>query len=535
MICIFKCPNCGSQMGFLPETQMLFCETCESEMPVSDYNEDDITFEGNLLSDDGEFDDIEELECPSCGSRIITENASNVMIKCGYCGSGLAKIGSRGKNLMPEVVIPLSITLRQAQDHVISWWLSHQSMPNLDMAKMKMEFQDMYIPVWLYDVDTVSVVNAKVEHDDMRINVDMSKGGYKSVKGSDWGRSYADYGSSLMRDVRMDKGRGINFSAPFDHGPEITDSTYTMGRIGEKTNISTVLKILESSFQKIPFLASTHFSTDKFHGIEPYNYYQLKKFKSAYLSGHMAENYELSYEEILPHATIQIKKYALSQCYEHIEGTVFDGKIVKVLEEKVTSYPYAVYYALLPVWICTYYYRGKQHKLYINGQTGKVDGEIFFGSSIYPKDVLAYGISSIFAWMNVTVFADSLTGSPFIAIIFILYLIFRFGKKVFPEKGKTTVDIKEGKMKVKNYLITNITVGFIFLMLNLLIVIKMISGKVSFNGGFILGLIVGFIAVIISTGIFAIKRRKDLVEKDIVEYRDYIRSSGTNVIASVRQ
>ena len=63
----------------------------------------------------------------------------------------------------------------------------------------------------------------------------------------------------------------------------------------------------------------------------------------------------------------------------------------------------------------------------------------------------------------------------------------------------------------------------------------MISGKVSFNGGFILGLIVGFIAVIISTGIFAIKRRKDLVEKDIVEYRDYIRSSGTNVIASVRQ
>lgn len=531
MICVFKCPKCGSRMRFSPETQRLICDSCNSEMYANEYNEENITYEGVLYYGDG----VRKVECPNCGSIQITEG-NTAIVKCSYCDEEMAAIGMNSDDIMPEKIIPLSITERQAQDHVVGWWLKHESMPELNMQKMKMTFTDVYLPVWLYDIDTVSTVEAYVEHSLVDVNMDILSSNYKSRRDPNWGRSADDY--NMFAAFR----NNYNSKNFFTHMAMNDLQQYTSGSYvspNEKTSASHVLKVVESSFQKIPYLATGHFSANRFHGIEPYNYYGLRNFKTSYLSGHNAENYEFKHDELLPHALRQIKKYGLSQCYTHVAGTVAGGEIKEIENEKCETFPENVYYALVPMWVCTYWYAGKKHYLYINGQTGKTDGEVIFAKGKFEANVLLYSLVTFLAWGMASIALNSLLFDFAIliplgivwGIVFYEKYGYLFSNKIAKLNDNALKIKMETPINLKQTVITRCVVAAVML---LVFLITLAGIKVPDLYTIITSLICGFVISISSIIKFAVKRKKEMTCKEEVDYKDYIVEAGSRVLVSSR-
>ena len=78
MVLIYKCPNCGGNMTFDPEKQLLHCDYCGNESKVEDVEteerEDDV--EQNLSN-------TKVYECPNCGGKIIEKKSKRG--KVFYC------------------------------------------------------------------------------------------------------------------------------------------------------------------------------------------------------------------------------------------------------------------------------------------------------------------------------------------------------------------------------------------------------------------------------------------------------------------
>lgn len=522
MICVFKCPGCGSKMRFSPETQRLICDSCNSEMYVNEYDEKNIVYEGAVYYDEG----YRKLECPNCGSIHIKEG-NEAVVKCLYCDDEMVAIGMSNDDIMPEKIIPLAITESQALDKVIGWWIKHESMPELNVQKMKMTFSDIYIPVWLYDVDTVTTVNADIEHSYVDKNMDILSSDYKPRKSPDWGRKSSDY--NLLDAFNSNR-----------FGSKINSNTdeFLWGSV-TKSSTSKVFKAIESSFQKIPQLATGHFSSERFHGIEPFNYYGLKSFKPSYLSGHNAENYEFKHDELLPHVTKRIKKYALEQCYNHVEGTVAGGDIKKIIDEKSEAYPENVYYALVPVWICTYWYRGKKYHLYVNGQTGKTDGDVIFAAGKYEADVIAYSAVTMFMWMIASLTVNTIFFDFAIMVIYIIFwlviLYENYGYLISDRVNKLTdnsLKIKfETPINMRQTVITRLAASGILLVIFILTFFEIKTPDLyTVSISFICGLVISVSSIIK----FSIKRKHEMTSREEADYKDYIVECGTRVLASTR-
>ena len=63
-----------------------------------------------------------------------------------------------------------------------------------------------------------------------------------------------------------------------------------------------------------------------------------------------------------------------------------------------------IYYALVPIWVCSYHYEGKRHFIYVNGQTGKTDGEIIFNKKKFIKEIIVYAVTTFPLWYAMAMF-----------------------------------------------------------------------------------------------------------------------------------
>ena len=109
--------------------------------------------------------------------------------------------------------------------------------------------------------------------------------------------------------------------------------------------------------------------------VEPFNYADAVDFNGAYLSGYLADKYDVSVDESITRANERVQNSTVA-AFNDTTGTYL---AVHPEHARVNFSNGKVRYSLLPVWMLNIKYLDKVYQFAINGQTGKVVGE-------YPVD-----------------------------------------------------------------------------------------------------------------------------------------------------
>ena len=126
------------------------------------------------------------------------------------------------------------------------------------------------------------------------------------------------------------------------------------------------------SFDKIPVDASSKMPDAHMDAIEPYDYSELRPFSNAYLPGYLADKYDVSPEDCKRHADERAENTAAEIMDRTVSGyssCIPERRQVRIRRGRVS-------YALLPVWLLATKWNGKNYLFAMNGQTGKLIGDL---------------------------------------------------------------------------------------------------------------------------------------------------------------
>lgn len=323
MVIHYKCPNCGSDMVFDSESGKLSCHSCGRQDNIDDFSEDNI-------ETSFEEDEAREYHCKNCGAVLITDGDTSATT-CSFCGSGVVLLDRLSGKLAPKKLVPFTISKEEAQKAFRSWCKNGLITPKGFMTANRIKnITGMYVPFWLFDLN-----------------------------------------SNVQVDARGTKIR-----------------TYTRGDyIYTETKHYDIYRDINLDYLKIPVDASEKMDDDLMDKLEPYDYKDLKEFKTPYLAGYIAEKYNYDEEEMLPRAKSRITNYI----NYYISSTISGYATVNYRDKQINTRKVQAYYTLLPVWMVYYDYKDKEYIFAMNGQTGKVVGT----PPISNKKVLAW-FSGIF-------------------------------------------------------------------------------------------------------------------------------------------
>lgn len=345
MVIQYKCPNCGADMVFDPQSDQLLCQSCGTHTtieklsgekqsgPKGSYtyqkNADDIKLENSGFDYDFEEDtytyddpsnhtfsanEAREYHCKNCGATLLTD-ANTSATTCSFCGAGVV-LGDRLEgSYAPSRVIPFKITKEEAQLAFQKWCKKGLLTPHGFMTADRIKnISGIYIPFWLYDINA---------------------------------RGDADATCTRVR-------------------------TYTRGDyIYTETKYYHIYRKVDLNYNKIPCDASKRMEDSLMDKLEPYQYDSLKNFEMPYLAGYSAEKYDFDHTVLLPRVKQRIDRYTDDFIRSTIQGyttTVINRKNIDMREKRAD-------YTLLPIWSVFYDYNGKEYVFAMNGQTGKIVGK----------------------------------------------------------------------------------------------------------------------------------------------------------------
>ena len=311
-----ECPSCGANIPFNPDTQRWDCKYCGASYTLEDFEKYDKEMENNAKEKKQANEDmIDEYACQNCGAKIVTDKNTSATF-CVYCGStAIIKNRLQGE-FAPSSVIPFSQNKQRAVDEFYRFSKKKWFAPKEFCDKKNIEkVEGVYIPFWIYDCDSSG-------------NIDTT-----ATRITTW-RS-GDY-------------------------------RYT------KTDTFRCIRDGSMSFEKVPVDGSTKFQDDIMDSIEPYDYTGMKEFNVSYLSGFLAEKYDVEKDDAFSRAKLRMKNSTI----ETLKNTVLGYNTVLVNRENVDITELKSEYILMPVWLLNIQYQDKRYTFAMNGQTGKMVGNV---------------------------------------------------------------------------------------------------------------------------------------------------------------
>lgn len=345
----YQCPACTGPLHFSPDSGKLECEYCESVFEIANIEElykakeeaaaaaqhaDDSNWDkSELHSDWGEDSDgMKTYSCPSCCAELICD-ASTAASSCPYCGNPTVVPGQFSGSLKPDYIIPFKLDKDAAVAALKQHYKGKFFLPKTfkDNNHIR-EIQGVYVPFWLFDGQAEGTA------------------GYNAT--------------------RIHKHRQGDY--------EIT-----------KTDHFYITRTGSIAFEKVPVDASTKMPDAHMDSIEPYDYSELKPFSSAYMPGFLADKYDVDEDDCCQRADIRCRETLENYLRSTVSGytTVVDnGCSVRIDRGKV-------HYALLPVWMLNTKWNGKDFLFAMNGQTGKLVGDLPVDRGKFWKTLL--GLTAI--------------------------------------------------------------------------------------------------------------------------------------------
>ena len=154
-------------------------------------------------------------------------------------------------------------------------------------------------------------------------------------------------------------------------------ATYDLGRSGSL------------SFEHLPVDCSRIMDDKLMESIEPYQFQDAVPFKAAYLSGYMADRYDVEMTEGRKRAEERIKRSA----EEALKPGISKYDSVVTMSSDVHIIDARYWYVLYPVWILNTTWQKNQYIFAMNGQTGKMVGDLPFDRGAFWKYVASRGVA----------------------------------------------------------------------------------------------------------------------------------------------
>ena len=325
----YKCPCCGAPLVF--SGNELRCDSCDNTFPVETMQQmtegmaeaggeskyDWENYQPRSYEDGGEIN-LANYNCPSCGAQITGDDTLGSTV-CPYCGQSTIVKGQFEGTLRPDYIIPFKVDKKAAMAAFEADFKNAPFLPDEFKSKKKIEeMAGVYVPFWMFDCDCDAYIT------------------YNAERVTRW-----------------------------------SDSNYNY----TKTDYFKLFRAGSVGFANIPVDGSKKADDAYMEAVEPYNYEDAVDFNGAYLSGYLADKYDVSAEESIERANERVKNSTIA-AFNDTTG-MFQAVIPE--QSRVSFSNGKIRYSLLPVWMLNIKYLDKMYQFAINGQTGKVVGN-------YPVD-----------------------------------------------------------------------------------------------------------------------------------------------------
>lgn len=341
----YKCPACGGAILFDSSTQKMKCPFCNTRLELEALQEWDAALREEKPSDftwknqpqghwsDEETKNLQGFICQSCGGEILGD-LNTIATHCPYCDNPVVVADRVSGMLRPDLVVPFQLNKSQAKDALAAYLKKKPLLPKSFKEKNRIEnIQGIYVPFWLFNADV-----------DVNIR-------YRATRVRRWSDSNYNY---------------------------IRTSHYSLLRSG------TI------AFDHVPVDASSRLSNTLMESVEPYDLSQAVDFQTAYLAGYLADKFDVAVEDCQNRANDRIRVSTEAAFAETTGG--YSTVIPEYSDIQLRSDQ--VRYALLPVWILTTHYAGKNYTFAMNGQTGKMVGDLPIDWNLFVTYLLSIGIGS---------------------------------------------------------------------------------------------------------------------------------------------
>lgn len=321
----YKCPCCGAGLAFGPGTKQLKCEYCDNTFDmdtVRAFNESKTEQESEEFQweeqqhqewSEAEQEHMQAFLCPSCGGEILTEETTAATF-CPYCGNPTIMPGRVSRGLKPDAIIPFQKSREDAKEAFLKLCKGKPLLPGMFTREQQVEkITGMYVPFWLYDCSG--------ELD----------GSYQATRVHCW-----------------------------------SDSKYNY----TKTEHFLLQRNAEAAFAGIPMDGSSKMDDTFMESIEPFDYHALVDFDTAYLSGYLADKYDVASES----GEARVRQRVDQAMDELLQNSLMGYATVVPTSRQLRVNHGKARYVLLPVWMLNTKYNGKIYTFAMNGQTGKMTG-----------------------------------------------------------------------------------------------------------------------------------------------------------------
>ena len=325
----YKCPACGGALEFNAGIQKVKCPYCDTEYEMETLEKqeeqikqeaeqkDDLKWENKPGSEwqENEKENMVMYSCESCGGQIVCDRET-AATTCPYCDNPVVMVGNFKGNLRPDYVIPFQLDKKAAKEKFWSYLKDKRLLPKVFKTETHIdEIKGVYVPFWLFDADA----DAHIRYHATRI------------------RTWSD-----------------------------RDYDYT------ETQHYAILRSGDLSFTHVPVDGSSRMPDDLMESIEPFDFSSAVDFQTAYLSGYLADRYDVNADDSIGRANERVKKSTESVFASTVVGyhtVVPENTSVRLANGRVR-------YALYPVWLLNTVWNGKTFSFAMNGQTGKFVGDL---------------------------------------------------------------------------------------------------------------------------------------------------------------
>ncbi len=337
----YECPCCAGKIEFDSSSQQMKCPYCDSMFELETLQSYDAAMKDAEQTDaelvlnpggewaEGETDNMLVYVCNSCGGEIVADKTTGAT-HCPYCDSPVVVSGTFSGDLKPDYVIPFKLDKEAAmaalKKHLDDKFLLPDAFKNENHIA---EIKSVYVPFWMFDAKA--------------------------------------HGNIMYKATRVRRWEDSNYR-------------YT------ETKHYSVIRAGDIGFENVPVDGSSKMPDDLMESIEPYNFKEAQPFNAAYLSGYLADKYDVDATQSVDRANVRVKQ----SMRDELRRTVTGYDTVTQQKENISLVNGTARYVLCPVWVLNTEWNNEKYLFAMNGQTGKFVGNLPIDMSKFWKWTFIY-------------------------------------------------------------------------------------------------------------------------------------------------